>query len=250
MSDLEVQNLRKNFGGVQAVDGVSFTIESGARLGIIGPNGAGKTTMLNLLTGQLQPSGGRILFDGRDITSLSDYRRARLKIARTFQHTNIFSGLTVFENIRLSVQQRMGITRGMLPIGRYGDLREATSSVLSEHGLKEFADTPVDNLSYGDRRHLELVLALASDAKVLFLDEPTAGMTPGDTHDMIDYIDDIPDDISVCIVEHDMEVVFSLAERILVLHDGQVLAIDTPDSIKQNPTVQDVYLGKRTEFEA
>lgn len=250
MSKLTVDNLSKNFGGVQAVNNVSFTIDSGNRLAIIGPNGAGKTTLLNLLTGQLTPTGGTISLDGLDITSYRDFERAREEIARTFQQTNIYTGLTVFENARLAVQQRMGITHSLLPIGRYPQLEDEVHRLLEEHELQDHSEVVVDNLSYGDRRHLELVLTLATDSKMLFLDEPTAGMTPGQTQDMIELIDHIPDDIAICIVEHDLDVVFSLADRIIVLHHGEIIAENTADKVRQNSRVQDVYLGKHVEFES
>ena len=244
MSSLEIKDLQKHFGGVRAVNGVSFQIESGNRLGIIGPNGAGKTTLLNLLTGQLKPTDGKILLNDDDITSLHDFERAEKNIARTFQQTNIYNGLTVHENTRLAIQQRMGITQSIFPISRYTNLKKSVDKLLTKHNLIEHANSQVANLAYGVRRHLELVLALALESSMLFLDEPTAGMTPNQTQKMIKLIDQIPEDIAICIVEHDLDVVFSLADRILVLHHGKIIAENDPENIKKNTRVQDVYLGK------
>lgn len=243
MSKLAVEDLSKDFGGVHAVRRVSFSLDPGIRLAIIGPNGAGKTTLLNLLTGQLRPSEGRILLDGADITAMDDFERARLDISRTFQHTNLYPGLTAVENVRIAVQRTMGLAHKLLPVPGYDSLRRECERVLARHGLEELRHARAQDLSYGDLRHLELVLALITDSSLMFLDEPTAGMTPEGTRRMIELIQGIPRTMTVCIVEHDMDVVFTLADRVIVLHRGEIIADDTPGVVKEDPMVRRVYLG-------
>lgn len=249
MSDLAVENLSKNFGGLMAVNDISFTIESGERRAIIGPNGAGKTTLFNLLSGELRPSTGKVMLDARDITTHTTYERARLGIGRTFQRNNLFLGLTVFENVQLAIQYRQGIASNFFkPAALYDDLVRATEQLMADLGLDERADEQVSSLSYGEQRQLEVALALAIQPSVLLLDEPTAGMAPAETKSMVQMIARMPRDITLLIIEHDMDVVFDLADHITVLHYGQIIADGSPEKVKGDPRVQEVYLGADEEF--
>jgi branched-chain amino acid transport system ATP-binding protein len=241
---LRAENLSRNFGGLMAVNNVSLSVAPGERRAIIGPNGAGKTTLFNLLSGELPPLQGRIFLDQQDITPLPVHERARLGIGRTFQRNNLFLNLTVFDNVRLAIQARAGVShRAFTPIVRFATLREETERLLERFGLQDQANVQVRNLSYGEQRQLEVALALATQPRVLLLDEPTAGMSPAETAAMIEMIQEMPRDITLLIIEHDMDVVFSLADRITVLHYGEVIADGTPEEVKGNPRVMEVYLG-------
>ena len=241
---LRAENLSRNFGGLMAVNNVSLSVEPGERRAIIGPNGAGKTTLFNLLSGELPPLQGRIFLDQQDITPLPVHERARLGIGRTFQRNNLFLNLTVFENVRLAIQGRAGVShRAFAPIERFTTLQEETERLLERFGLQDQASLLARNLSYGEQRQLEVALALATQPRVLLLDEPTAGMSPAETAAMIGMIQEMPRDITLLIIEHDMDVVFSLADRITVLHYGEVIADGTPEEVKGNPRVMEVYLG-------
>lgn len=247
---LRAENLSRNFGGLMAVHDVSFTVEAGERRAIIGPNGAGKTTLFNLLSGELPPLKGHIFLEEQDITPLSAHERARLGIGRTFQRNNLFFNLSVFENVRLAIQARAGIShRPFTPVERFGTIQEETEHLLEQFGLQDKADLPARNLSYGEQRQLEIALALAIKPRVLLLDEPTAGMSPAETTAMVDMLHQMPRDITLLIIEHDMDVVFSLADRITVLHYGQVIADGTPEAVKGDPRVMEVYLGLDQELE-
>lgn len=249
MNELAVENLSKNFGGLLAVNDVSFTVESGERRAIIGPNGAGKTTLFNLLSGELRPSKGKVLLDGRNITRRTTYERARLGIGRTFQRNNLFLGLTVFENVQLAIQHRQGISNNFFtPAATYDDLVRATDQLMVDLELDARADEKVSSLSYGEQRQLEVALALAIQPSVLLLDEPTAGMAPAETKSMVQMIGRMPRDITLLIIEHDMDVVFDIADHITVLHYGQIIADGSPEDVKGDPRVREVYLGADEEF--
>ncbi|HMD02602.1 MAG TPA: ABC transporter ATP-binding protein, partial [Candidatus Baltobacteraceae bacterium] len=240
----KTERLSRDFSGFKAVNDVTIEIPSGGVRTIIGPNGAGKTTFFNLLSGLLPPSHGRIFFDGHDITALHPYQRARLGIARSFQITNIFARLTVYENVRLAVQApHDGSANFFLPARRMGDLAGRTHEILEDTGLAQWGDVLAENLSHGDQRRLEIGLVLARDPKVLLLDEPLAGMSPAETHSTVALIQRIAPGRTILLVEHDIDVVMSISTTITVLQTGSVLAIGTPEQIRSNEAVQRAYLG-------
>jgi len=239
------EGLTRRFSGFTAVNNVTLTIPAGGVRTIIGPNGAGKTTFFNLLSGLLPPSEGRIWFKDREITSLPAYQRARLGIARSFQITNIFGHLTVYENVRLAVQAvHDGKANFFLPSRRMGDLAALTDRVLRDVGLMEAAAARAENLSHGDQRRLEIGLVIASDPPVLLLDEPLAGMSPTETHETVDLIQRISPGRTILLVEHDIDVVMAISTTITVFQTGQVLATGTPQEIRANEAVQRAYLGE------
>jgi branched-chain amino acid transport system ATP-binding protein len=244
MSLLAVEQLTHHFGGLAALADVNLAVELGERRAIIGPNGAGKSTLFNLITGALRPSRGQIHLAGRNITHWPVYRRARLGLGRTFQRNNLFPRLTVFENVYLAGQQQPGRSGVWFrPATRTDQAGQAAAAILHQVGLAELPDVPANTLAYGQQRALEVALALATQPKILLLDEPTAGMSPAETADIIELIEALPKSLTILIVEHDMDVVFSLADRITVLHYGQVIAEDVPAEIRANPKVQEIYLG-------
>jgi branched-chain amino acid transport system ATP-binding protein len=246
-SILQARGLRKTFGGLIAVDEVTLDIERGSMHSIIGPNGAGKTTLFNLLTGRYRPTRGIVLYNGRDITSLPVYERAHLGIGRSFQITNVFPNLTVFENARLAAQ---ALGKDNFRIFRRADSFEKyarrADEVLEITGLKAVANVPVNSLPHGGKRKLELAMILASDPQLLLLDEPTAGMASEQVPELIRIIDLIRSqgDKTVVMVEHNMNVVMNISTRITVMHQGRVLAEGEPRQIAANKTVQAVYLGE------
>jgi branched-chain amino acid transport system ATP-binding protein len=241
---LQLQALTRYFGALGAVNGVSLTVAPRERRAIIGPNGAGKTTLFNLITGHLAPTGGRILFDGAPISGLPPHRVARRGISRSFQRTNLFLRLTVLENLRLaaaagapgSYRLFSSVSRGAEPLRRAHATAEAV-------GLTERLPVAAGTLSYGEQRQLEIGVALATSPRVLLLDEPTAGMSPEETHRMTQLLAGLPREVTLLIIEHDMDVVFSLADRITVLHHGEVLAEGAPDEVRADARVYEVYLG-------
>jgi branched-chain amino acid transport system ATP-binding protein len=239
---LRTERLTIRFGGLTALDNVNFEIEPGEIRAIIGPNGAGKSTFFNCLTGVLHPTSGRILFNGEDITELSPDRISRKGIARSYQITNILPNATTLENVRIAAQSRR---HGWNMLRHHSDLRdilEKAEAVLASVGLIDKADELAANLSHGEQRNLEIGIALATEPALLCLDEPTAGMSTAETHDTMALVRRIAKNLTILIVEHDMQVVMELARRITVLHYGQVLAEGTPEEIQQNPRVQEVYL--------
>jgi branched-chain amino acid transport system ATP-binding protein len=245
MSDIfRTEHLTRRFAGFTAVNDVSLTIPEGGVRTIIGPNGAGKTTLFNLLVGLLPPSEGRIFFRDRDITALPPYQRARLGIARSFQITNIFARLSVYENVRLGVQAlRDGKESFFIPLRDGATIRAVTERVLNDIGLWDARDARAENLSHGDQRRLEIGLVLASDPPVLLLDEPLAGMSPTETHATVDLIRRISPGRTIVLVEHDIDVVMQISTTITVLQTGMVLATGTPEEIRGNEAVQRAYLG-------
>jgi branched-chain amino acid transport system ATP-binding protein len=240
----KTERLSRSFAGFKAVNDVSIEIPSGGVRTIIGPNGAGKTTFFNLLSGQFPPTSGSIYFDGKDITSLPPFRRARLGIARSFQITNIFAKLSVYENVRLAVQAVYdGRASFFFPDRSMGDIEGRSREILEDIGLAVAADRMAENLSHGDQRRLEIGLVLARDPKVLLLDEPLAGMSPAETHATVELIVRITPGRTILLVEHDIDVVMAISTTITVLQTGQVLATGTPEEIRANDAVQRAYLG-------
>jgi branched-chain amino acid transport system ATP-binding protein len=242
---LRVEGLAKSFGGFVAVRDVSLSVERGRTACVIGPNGAGKSTLFNLITGHLQPTRGRVLFGDRDITGRAPHEICRMGIGRSFQRTNIFPRLSVFDNVQVAVLSHLGRTLNMSTLA--GSLaRDETMTVLEAVGLASEAQSTSGTLSYGLQKQLELGIALASEPQVLLLDEPTAGMSPQETADSIALIGRIVRDrgLTLLFTEHDMDVVFSIAERITVLHQGAVLAEGTPEEVQKNEDVQRIYLGE------
>ena len=241
---LTLSDVSKTFGGLRAVDGVSLQVEAGERRAIIGPNGAGKTTLFNLISGELPPTQGRITLFGRDITRLPPHRRAALGIARTFQITNLFASLTVMENCLLAVQAllptRLHLHRA---VRRYPALYDRARALLKAVGIGEKEGETVRNLSHGEQRQLEVALALAGEPKLLLLDEPTAGLSPAESQMMTQLLRTLDRSITLLIIEHHMDVVLDLAERIAVLHFGGVLADGPKDAVRANRQVQEIYLG-------
>lgn len=242
MPILNVDHLAKNFGALAAVNRVSFSVEPGERRAIIGPNGAGKTTLFNLISGELEPSSGHAQFRGHEITKLPPNARAQLGMARTFQRNNLFLGLSVWENVRLAGHPLKSVAPRA-----FGGTELANSKIIRENlervGLIERRDTLARNLSYGEQRQLELAIALATQPKILLLDEPAAGMSPAETNRLLELLREMPRTITLLIIEHDMDVVFGLAERVTVLHYGQVIADGTAETVRVDPRVLEVYLG-------
>jgi branched-chain amino acid transport system ATP-binding protein len=247
MSLLEIDSVTKSFGSLRAVRGVSLRVAEGELRAVIGPNGAGKTTFFNLISGFFPPTSGRIRFDGRDITSLRAHRRVALGMARTFQVTEIFPELTVFENVRMGVEVAAGYRlRPWLGRDAAAEVRRGVDEMLDLTGLVTKADRLVGELSHGDQRAAEIAMALALKPRLLLLDEPTAGMGDQETYDITRLIRRLHRDtrLTIVLIEHDMRVVFHLADRITVLDQGAPLAEGTPAEIAGNAAVQAAYLGQ------
>lgn len=244
MEALRVKDLSKDFGGIHAVQGVSFKVEAGERLAIIGPNGAGKTTLFNLLSGQLCPTNGQVYFFGQECTHKSPNHRAHLGIARSFQVTSLFSNLTVKQNILLAFQ---GVRPSRFQMYRhassYRDLYNRAQELLGFMGLCPKEDEPVHAISYGEQRKLEIALSLASEPKLLLLDEPSCGLTTAESAEITSMIRNLGKGITVILVAHDMDLVFGVAERILVLHYGQIIAEGTSEQIRVDSRVKEIYMG-------
>jgi branched-chain amino acid transport system ATP-binding protein len=241
---LNLVGVSKAFGGLRALDGVSFRVEPGERRAIIGPNGAGKTTLFNLISGELPLTRGQIVLFGRDITRLSPHRRAALGLARTYQITNLFPRLTALENCLLAVQalasSKLHLHRSLR---RYPDLFERAHAVLEVVGLGHKAEDTVRDFSHGEQRQLEIALALAGTPRLLLLDEPTAGLSPAESAMMTELLRTLDPSITMLVIEHDMDVAFALTSRITVLHFGKVIADGLADEVKADPLVQQIYLG-------
>jgi branched-chain amino acid transport system ATP-binding protein len=239
---LRTEGLSVRFGGLAALNNVNVAVRRGEIRAIIGPNGAGKSTFFNCLTGVIRPTGGRILLDGENITGLPPDRISRKSLARSYQITNILKGATVLENVRIAAQSRRHAWSLLRHRNHYTDVLERARAVLASVGLADQQDELADNLSHGDQRNLEIGIALATEPKVLCLDEPTAGMSVTETHATAELVRRIAANLTILIVEHDMEVVMGLAHTITVLNYGEVLAEGTPAEIQANPRVQEVYL--------
>ncbi len=241
---LRAEHLSHRFDGVQALTAVTLHIAPGERRAIIGPNGAGKSTLFNLIAGALPVQTGQVWLDGRDITHLPVPARANLGVGRTFQHNNLFAGLTALENVRLAVQHRERVNRQWFKqIRGFTAVHTAAMTMLEQVGLGSQADVLAGDLAYGQQRALEMALALALHPRLLLLDEPTAGMSPAETADMIGLIQSLPRTLTLVIVEHDMDVIFTLADQITVLHYGQVIHTGPPADVQADERVRAVYLG-------
>jgi len=244
VSALETHGLAKRFGGLVATNDVTFSLEKGARHALIGPNGAGKTTFVNLLTGVLPPSAGRVLLEGEDITRLKPEARVRRGLVRTFQINQLFADLTPLETLALAVGERLGEgTTWYRPV-RGDVLAREVDEVATRFGLADVLDVRTDTLPYGKQRLLEIAVAFAWAPRVLLLDEPAAGVPAAERQDILDAIAALPADVSVMLVEHDMDLVFSFARRISVLVDGALLTEGTPQEIAADARVRAVYLGE------
>ena len=247
MSDsaLEVIGLSKNFGALEVAHNIDFTLKRGARHALIGPNGAGKTTFINLITGVLTPSSGQIILNGQDITGLGQAERSRCGIARTFQINQLFRGLTVLENVVLAIAERQGIASSMFrPLSSYSEVTDEAMELLGNFELNEDALRRIDELPYGRQRLVEIVIALGQRPSVLLLDEPAAGIPSSESQHILDAASALSSDITVLIIEHDMEIVFSVADYITVLVSGAVLTEGEPEVIAADERVRAVYLGE------
>ena len=242
---LEVKGLTKAFGKLQVAAAIGLTLEAGARTALIGPNGAGKTTFVNLVTGALPPTVGRVLLDGSDITSLRADRRVRAGLVRTFQITRLLRDRSVADNIRLAVLCRLGATGGMWRAARSNAAAEAeVAALLASMELGDRADQPVRTLAYGEQRLVEIALALALKPRVLLLDEPAAGVPKGESGIIMRAIANLPPDLAVLFIEHDMDLVFRFAKNIVVLVQGAVFAQGTAAEIARDERVREVYFGR------
>ena len=244
MEALRVERLSRDFGGVQAVKDVSFEVEAGEHMAIIGPNGAGKTTLFNLLCGQLPPSGGRVFFFGQDVTHLPPHKRTHLGIARSFQIASLFLDLSVLKNTLLAFQgKRPSRFQMFRSASSYRDLARKAEQLLGSMGLWEKRYEPANSISYGEQRKLEIALSLASEPKVLLLDEPSCGLTASESADITSRIRNLGEDITVILVAHDMDLVFGVAQRIIVLHYGMTIIEGNCEKIRTDPKVREIYMG-------
>ena len=243
---LELRGLSKQFGGLTAVHDLNLTVYAGERKGILGPNGAGKTTLFNLITGVFPPSGGQVLLFGRDVTHWPVHRRTYLGMARTFQITTLFPKLTVLENVMLAVQ---GVQRTKFvmwrPLSSYADVRARSRQLLERAGFWERRGSEIRHLSHGEQRQIEILLALASDPKLLLLDEPAAGLSSGESQEMATFLRALDPTLAILMIEHDLDVAFSVVDTIAVLHYGEMLEQGTTEQIRASTRVQEIYLGVR-----
>lgn len=247
---LELDGLRKSFGKTEIIRGVDLSIADGERHAIIGPNGAGKSTLFNLITGRFPPSSGKVRLNGQDLDGLSPCQINRMGLSRSFQITNIFPKMTVFENVRCSLLWPRGYKYSFWNlVNRSQDLTQATDEILEQINLTERRDLPAGVLSYAEQRALEIGITMAGGANVIMLDEPTAGMSHSETDYIVDLIRKVTENKTLIMVEHDMGVVFGLADRISVLVYGEIIASGHPEEVRANPKVQEAYLGAALEAE-
>jgi branched-chain amino acid transport system ATP-binding protein len=240
---IKVTNLAKAFGALRAVDNLSFEAAPHRVTSIIGPNGAGKSTAFNLIAGTLRPDSGTVELEGHDITGHAPYTLAHLGVARSFQITNLFFGLSVLENVRLACQSREARSRYLVRLDRLSQPRERAREMLAEFGLADRADELVGNLSHGDQRRVEIALCMALSPKLLMLDEPTQGMSPAETAEVDALIKSLAGRVTVLLIEHDIELVMSLSDHVIVMHQGQKLFEGAPDAVRASPLVRQAYLG-------
>ena len=242
---LETRSLLKRYGGITPTNDVSIQVERGARQALIGPNGAGKTTLINLLTGVTEPSAGTIWLDGQDITKLAPHERVRRGIVRTFQINQLFGELTPLQSLALAVSAHLGLSRQWWrPLGSDARVVQACEKLLAQFHLDDVMNQQVKLLAYGKRRLLEIATALACEPRVLLLDEPVAGVPEGERQEIFDIINSLPADVTVLLIEHDMDLVFNFAKRVTVLVNGALFAEGDAQSISNDPRVKAVYLGE------
>ena len=239
---MRTESLVRHYGGVRALNGVNLEIQPGVLHSVIGPNGAGKSTLFHVITGRVAPTSGRVWFGGQDISRKSQPAIARLGIARSYQITTVFPRITVHENVRVAAQARLSHINFWQQSSDLHDVAQRADEVLELVGLKEKRGVLAGVLSHGEQRHLDVAIALATEPRLLLLDEPTAGMSPVETEQMMHLIRDLGRRLSVILVEHKMQVVMGVSDRITVLHFGSVLTHGTPDEVRTNPRVQEVYL--------
>jgi branched-chain amino acid transport system ATP-binding protein len=244
---LKAEGLSKSFGGLRAVDTVDFELSSGELHAIIGPNGAGKTTFFNLVTGLLTPDAGRVTFRDRDITGMKPHRISRLGLARTLQIKSVFDGLSVYDNVWIAAHSRLGFLHPLRPAASYTATARKVEALLDRLGLQGSRDELAGNLSYGDVALLEIAIALATEPKLLLLDEPVAGMSPSETQKTVRLVKELARSVNIILIEHDMEVVFDAADVITVMNQGSILCRGTPDQIARDERVQEAYLGAPEE---
>jgi len=240
---IRVEALSKSFGALHAVRDLSFAAQGGRITSIIGPNGAGKSTVFNLIAGTLRPDDGRVVLDGEDVTGLTSYALAQRGIARSFQITNLFFGLTALENVRLAAQAHEPRRRFLARLDRVVSPEERARAILAEFGVAELADEPVANLSHGDQRRLEIAVCMASQPRLLLLDEPTQGMSPAETLAIDALIKSLAGRVTVLMIEHDVELVMSISDHVIVLHQGQKLFEGPPVEVRNSSAVRAAYLG-------
>ena len=241
---LSTQGLVKKFGGITATNDVTLDVRRGARHALIGPNGAGKTTLVNLLTGVLPPTAGRIVLEGEDITNLAPHKRVHRGMVRTFQINQLFASMTPLETLALVVSQHRGLGAPLwTPLGKRAEIAQRCEELLQQFHLTEVMNQRTEYLAYGKRRLLEIAIALACEPRVLLLDEPVAGVPAGEREELLETVAALPADVSVLLIEHDMDLVFSFADRMTVLVNGGVLTEGTPQEIAANEEVKAVYLG-------
>ena len=244
MAILTTQGLTKDFGGLRAVDSVTLDIGQRKLTSVIGPNGAGKTTLYNLVTGLIKPDSGRIIFNGEDITHLPIHKIVKKGISRSFQILNLFNELTLFENVWLGVQSQQGHGPELFSNpDKFSSVKQETQGIIREIGLSGKEEVPVKLLSYGDRRILEITLSLTAKPSLLLLDEPTSGLMSEDRKRISGFMKKLSSQLTLVVVEHDMDVVLSISDHIVVMHQGKILAQGTPDEIRRSDKVQEAYLG-------
>ena len=242
---LQTRHLSKKFGAFAATNDVTLNVEHGARHALIGPNGAGKTTLINLLTGFLEPSAGEVFLKGDNVTRLAQHQRVKRGLARTFQINRLFADLTVLESVTMAVCERLGFGwNWWRPVGRHDAAIDEASDLLASLRLSDVANEKTRNLAYGKQRLIEIALALAVRPQVLLLDEPAAGVPTGESRELFETIARLPREVTILLIEHDMDLVFRFADRISVLVNGALLTEDTPEAIAKDKRVKEVYLGE------
>ena len=241
---LSLQGLSKSFGGLKAVSGLDLKVMPGDRKGIIGPNGAGKTTLFNLITGVFPVTSGKVVLFGHDATSWASYDRVYLGMSRTFQVTNLFPKLSVMDNVLLAAQGLRSMKFSMWRFqSSYGELHERCQELLEKVGCWDRRDMEVRHLSHGEQRQVEIVLGLATEPKLLLLDEPVAGLSTGESHEMADFLNNLDSELAILMIEHDMDVAFAVVNTIAVLHYGELIEEGTTEQIRASEKVQEIYLG-------